>query len=220
MARGIATNAVALALCLSGWLSGCGGALQQTPSAQPVAVYVSGGPVVYVNANTANVYVGSAHARPKRKRAIASTPPSPSPANDEPPPSAVAPNLPTSSIPEDPVDDPNDAPSDDPSAEADGDEAIGVAFLGSSAACIIPGVLLRAIARSGSNPDESPAAAQAEVRAVNTQIIASYVWLGVGGALGVVGGYYLYESHEETQALQVSASPLPGGGALSLSGTF
>jgi hypothetical protein len=55
-----------------------------------------------------------------------------------------------------------------------------------------------------------------------TDAILADAWLGASAWAGLCAGYLLYRGYQDSEgpSVQVSAAPAPGGGALSLSGTF
>ena len=181
-------------------LSGCA-PVEYRPPAAPATVYLSGQAPVYVTANQANVYIVSSPAPALGVNDPAAPPPAP--VVQATPPPLPAPEAP--SLPPPPPDVPSEATIDP--GESLGYSITGWTLLGSGAVCAIPAILWR--------QNEDPQARGASE-------LASDLWAGSGALLVGLGAYFLYQAYQVDQppSTEVSATVLPGGGAIGMSGSF
>jgi hypothetical protein len=193
-----------------GGLAGCTAPTVYVAQASPPQ------PTVYVQAQTANIEVygrhsGRVHVNGGRTANLemggSKTPtPDVQPPVEQPLPPAIAESVADSSI--------------DPGAST-ADSIVGWSLVGAGALFMVPAYIWRHVPSPPTSPGDPAWVAQESQHATAMHDIASDVWIGAGAITGAVGAYYVYRSFvDEQPSVEVSAGPLPGGGAFSLSGTF
>jgi hypothetical protein len=170
-------------------------------------------PTVYVNAQTANIYLNGA---PQPNINVNPAPPAPTtpqlvPSDETIPAVSDAGATPAEAAEADRIvaEDVEDVEARAAkAATAEADRTVGWSLIGSGAVFLIPAYVWH---HQG----------DVDLEARPTATVLSDAWLCASLTLGVVGGYEVYRGYaEDPPTVEVSAAPAPDGGAFELSGTF